>query len=67
MNRIHLFVIVTILSTASLMATGTFTTTGFAQIPTTSGTDPAENTEPGVLPNGTVGNATATNATTGGY
>ncbi len=67
MNKIYLFAIVTILATASLMVTETFTSIAFSQIPTTSGTDPAENTGPGVLPNGTVDNTTTSNATTGGY
>jgi hypothetical protein len=49
------------------MVTGTFTSTAFSQIPTTSGTDPTENIGPGVLPNGTVVNATTSNATTDGY
>ncbi len=66
MNKIYLFAIATILAT-SLMVTGTFTSTAFSQIPTTSGTDPTENTGPGVLPNGTVVNKTTSNATTGGY
>jgi hypothetical protein len=67
MNKIYLFAIATILSTASLIVTGTFTYTAFSQIPTTSGTDPTENTGPGVLPNGTFVNTTTSNATTGGY
>ncbi|CAN5864713.1 hypothetical protein BH23THE1_BH23THE1_13430 [soil metagenome] len=67
MNQIYLFAIATILATTSLMVTGTFTTTTFAQIPTTSGIDPTENTGPGVLPNGTVDNTTTSNATTGRY
>ncbi|WP_148685734.1 hypothetical protein [Candidatus Nitrosocosmicus hydrocola] len=66
MNKIYLFAIVTILATA-FMVTGTFTSTAFSQIPTTSGTDPTENTGPGVLPNGTVVNTTTSNTTTGGY
>jgi hypothetical protein len=66
MNKIYLFAIATILAT-SLMVTGTFTSTAFSQIPTTSGTDPTENTGPGVLPNGTGVNTTTSNATTGGY
>ncbi len=65
MNKIYLFAIATILATTSLMVTGTFTSAAFSQIPTTSGIDPAENTGPGVLPNGTVVNTTASNATTG--
>ena len=67
MNKIYLFAIATILATTSLMVTGTFASTAFSQIPTTSGTDPTENTGPGVLPNGTVVNTTTSNATTGGY
>lgn len=67
MNKIYLFAIATILATGPLMVTGTFTSTAFSQIPTTSGTDPIENTGPGVLPNGTVGNTTTSNATTDGY
>ncbi len=39
MNKIYLFAIAAILATASLMVTGTFTSTVFSQIPTTSGTD----------------------------
>ena len=66
MNKIYLFAIATILAT-SLMVTGTFTSTAFSQIPTTSGTDPTENIGPGVLPNGTVINTTTSNATTAGY
>jgi len=65
MNKKYLFAIATILATASLMIT--YATTAFAQIPTTSGTDPAENTGPGTLPNGTVANITNSNATSGGY
>jgi len=49
------------------MVTGTFTSTVFSQIPTTSGTDPTENTGLGVLPNGTVVNTPSSNTTTGGY
>jgi hypothetical protein len=67
MNKIYLFAIAAILATASLMVTGTITSTVFSQIPTTSGTDPTENTGPGVLPNGTVVNTTTSNTTTGGY
>ncbi|VFJ13638.1 hypothetical protein [Candidatus Nitrosocosmicus franklandus] len=67
MNKIYLLAIATILATVSLMATGIFTSTAVSQIPTTSGIDPAENTGPGVLPNGTVVNTTTINATAGGY
>lgn len=67
MNKIYLFAIAAILATASLMVTGTFTSTVFSQIPTTSGTDPTENTGLGVLPNGTVVNTTTSNATAGRY
>jgi hypothetical protein len=67
MNKIYLFAMAAILATASLMVTGTFTSNVFSQIPTTSGTDPTENTGPGVLPNDTVVNTTTSNATTGGY
>lgn len=67
MNKIYLFAIATILATMSLVVTGTFTSTAFSQIPTTSGIDPAENTGPGVLPNGTVVNTTTSNVTAGGY
>ena len=67
MNRIYLFAIATIiLATTSLMVTGTFTSTAFSQIPTTSGIDPTENTGTGVLPNGTVVNTNTSNETTGG-
>lgn len=65
MHKKYLFAIATILATASLMIT--FATAAFAQIPTTSGTDPAENAGPGILPNGTVANITNSNASTGGY
>ena len=67
MNKINLFAITTILAMASLMIIGTFVPTTFAQIPTTSGTDPTENAGPGVLPNGTVDNTTTSNATSEGY
>ena len=66
MNKIYLFAIAAILATASLMVTGTITSTVFSQIPTTSGIDPTENTGTGVLPNGTVVNTTTSNETTGG-
>jgi hypothetical protein len=67
MSKIYLFALATILATSSMIITGTFTSTVFSQIPTTSGIDPAENTGPGVLPNGTVANTAITNTTTGGY
>jgi hypothetical protein len=67
MNKIYLFAIATIiLATTSLMVTGSFTSTAFSQIPTTSGIDPTENTGTGVLPNGTVVNTTTSNSTTDG-
>lgn len=67
MNKISLFAIATIIVVASFLTSGIFTNAANAQIPTTSGTDPAENTEPGVLPNGTIGNATTNNETASGY
>lgn len=54
MNKINLFVITTVLPLASLMVVGTFVTTTFAQIATTSGTARVENVGPGVLPCGVV-------------